>query len=85
MQGIQRFGSYFLLKKIATGGKDLRTDLNTLEKVREEAGSTRDHSMTLANPRLKIRRQVNLHIESNKTTSIIIDFKEDPPVKETVR
>ena len=44
-----------------------------------------DHSMTLANPRLKVRRQVNLHIEPNKTTSIIIDPKADPPVKEIVR
>lgn len=44
-----------------------------------------DHSLTLANPRLKIRKQVTLHIEPNKTTSIIINPKADPPVKEIVR
>ena len=44
-----------------------------------------DHNLTLANPRLKIRKQVTLHIESNKTTSIIINPKADPPIKEIVR
>jgi hypothetical protein len=35
--------------------------------------------------RIKLKKQMKLRIEANKTTSILIDWKNDPPVKEIIR
>lgn len=47
--------------------------------------SAGEHNMMIANPRMKIKKQMKLRIEANKTTSILIDWKNDPPVKEIIR
>ncbi len=44
-----------------------------------------EHSMMVQNPKQNINKQMKLRIEPNKTTSILIDWKNDPPVKEIIR
>ena len=44
-----------------------------------------EHSMMIQNPKQNIKKQMKFRIESNKTTSILIDWRNDPPVKEIIR
>lgn len=80
----QQFGSFTIDAKpwffVFVDGEEKGT--TPLAGIRLAAG---EHNMMIANPRMKIKKQMKLRIEPNKTTSILIDWKNDPPVKEIIR
>jgi hypothetical protein len=80
----QQFGSFTIDAKpwffVFVDGENKGT--TPLAGIKLAAG---EHNMTIQNPKMNIRKQMRLRIEPNKTTSIIIDWKNDPPVKEIIR